>query len=117
VSRESEIEDRLRGRLTGPTGEAEFQRHAADDLEWCLEQLEEVCRISEADMIEDAIATIEHDLEEAREASKKSDELEAAKEKAERRLSDEEWEHGKTKEKLEKALDRLAELEGPEAAE
>ncbi len=98
MSSERQIEDRLRGRLTGPTGEADFIRCAADDLEWCLMKIGEAnAAVRDAD------------------ASRFSAHADAAV--AEEKLRKEREAHEDTKRRLLAAKARISELEGPEAAE
>jgi len=98
MSDESQILDRVNGRLTGPTGEAEFLRCAADDIEWCLREI----RNARAER-DDAQATSEELAGEAEAAAEQIRELEHRCENLRTELT--------------RAEDRIAQLEGPEAAE
>lgn len=103
MSRENAINDRLNARLTGPSGEAEFMRHAADDLEWAMGLLERVAEACE-DFVEESVDSLADKLKEADERESRIEELEGDLEKTKEELAE-------LKEEHKAAQKRIAELQ------
>ncbi len=122
MSRVTAIEYRLAGRLTGPTGEADFAREAADDLEWCIERMHEVARAVAAaedenvDWPEAAIDRLPELLKDAAEHRSMIDELEKERDELKESLEEKSDDLRAAEKALKEADARLEELEA-EAAE
>jgi predicted nucleic acid-binding Zn-ribbon protein len=125
VSRESEIDYRLRIRDTGPFGETEFARHAPDDLEWALGLLDKfnravcVAREEEIGDVEDGLKDAEETLKDAHEHKKHIEELETERDKLKEDLETKTEDLKAAEGALKLANQRIDELESesPTAAE